>query len=318
MPSETVSKEVIHEEFLSALESAVQNDPDTQDFPLEVELNHPLPQKIRIYAYNVTSPAGDRPSDEYKAQLIAPGQQSRERGSFEFSEDWFVLLLGYVPDEDVFVLWDAYLHPEFAFSTTVQVKQDTIDTAIHGGIGEQLRSVEKGEEVVITSNYDNLKDCILKRVKSSKQTTPDEIPAPSILKQDPERSAVDYESPEETTTKVTRRIRNTEISNELKQLYEYRCQVCDERRQQSEDDYYAEAHHIKPLKDGGPDDAANIIILCPNHHADFDFGLVKVEPSNLKITHAYEDDSDRYLSINPGHELDDNFIAYNNEEVAEF
>ena len=36
--------------------------------------------------------------------------------------------------------------------------------------------------------------------------------------------------------------------------------------------YYIEASHIKPKKDKGTEMPDNILILCPNHHKEFDLG----------------------------------------------
>ena len=64
---------------------------------------------------------------------------------------------------------------------------------------------------------------------------------------------------------------------------------------------YNEAHHIKPLGRGhdGPDAAKNIIVVCPNHHAMLDFGAIKLTIGD----------------ISPGHDIDLEFIRYNNTMI---
>ena len=317
MSTDNLTKEQLHQNLLSALDDAVIDYSDASQKPLEITLAHPLPPKVRVYMYNVTSPKGDRPNDEYKSQLIAPGQDSDERGSFNFSDDWFVLLIGYEQNEDVFVLWDGYLHPDFSFSKTVYVKQRAIRKAVRGELGEQIRNLQTGEEVVITANSENLADAIRLRTSLSSSSLPEGIEAGGVSNPDPERKASDYEIPDERTSETTRKIRNTAIVNNLKQRYNYRCQICGERRKQSKDDYYAEGHHLKPLSDGGPDDVRNIIILCPNHHVDFDFGMVKVDPDSLEINHYYEDE-EKEIKFQPGHDIDNKFLEYNNNHLAEF
>lgn len=317
MTKDTLPKEELHQSFLSALHSNVVSHSDITEKPIEVSLDHPLPPKIRVYMYNVTSPEGDRPDDEYKSQLIAPGQDSGERGSFDFSGDHLVLLIGYEHNQGVFVLWDAYLHPDFSFSKTVYVKQWAIRKAVRGEIGEQTRNLQTGEEVVLTTTEENMEDTILRRTSLSRSTIPDDIEPAGVSPSDPQKEAIDYEVPDERTSKTTRKIRNTRIVNELKERYNYRCQLCDERRQQSMNEFYAEGHHIKPLGEGGPDNRRNILIVCPNHHADLDFGMVKIDPDSLDIIHAYQDEN-RSLSLVPGHEIDPEFLQYNNEEIAEF
>jgi predicted restriction endonuclease len=39
-------------------------------------------------------------------------------------------------------------------------------------------------------------------------------------------------------------------------------------------DVIVNVHHIKPRRDGGANDLDNLVILCPNHHAMADRGLI--------------------------------------------
>ncbi len=66
--------------------------------------------------------------------------------------------------------------------------------------------------------------------------------------------------------------------DELKALYEHRCQVCQQRLCLGGGRYYCEAHHLRPLgrEHGGAADESNVVILCPNHHAEFDFFLFAI------------------------------------------
>ena len=158
--SDKASKPEIHQKFLDALGDDVTEYGDTESVPFEAELESPLPSKIRVYAYNVTSPPGGRPSGEYSAQLIVPDQKPGERASFDHSDGYFVLLLGYTSDSDVFILWDAGLHYDFSYSKNVQVKASTVYNALAGELGTQIRNLQTGKETVVTSNSDNLGDAI--------------------------------------------------------------------------------------------------------------------------------------------------------------
>jgi predicted restriction endonuclease len=66
---------------------------------------------------------------------------------------------------------------------------------------------------------------------------------------------------------------------------------------------YAEAHHIKPLGQPhcGPDILENIVCVCPNHHAELDYGVVKLNLSALRKA--------------DGHTIDPEFITYHNRVV---
>ena len=72
---------------------------------------------------------------------------------------------------------------------------------------------------------------------------------------------------------VSRLIRDTAITRRVKALHGSRCQICGERLA-TPAGFYAEAAHIRPLgaPHHGPDTLSNVLCLCPNHHALFDFG----------------------------------------------
>ena len=59
---------------------------------------------------------------------------------------------------------------------------------------------------------------------------------------------------------------NRKISEQLKKNYKFRCQICG----RSAGEFYgvnlAECHHITPFSESLNNDAANLLIVCPNHH----------------------------------------------------
>jgi predicted restriction endonuclease len=129
---------------------------------------------------------------------------------------------------------------------------------------------------------------------------------------DPDESVPDLAPPKEVETKVTRKIRNTDVVRELKEKYDYRCQVCGAQRR-GPDAPYAEGHHIHPLGDTppGPDSPRNILILCPNHHTDFDYGHIEIKPESLGIIHNYDDevDGNQLIKVDE-HEIGEKFLHY--------
>jgi predicted restriction endonuclease len=66
---------------------------------------------------------------------------------------------------------------------------------------------------------------------------------------------------------------------------------------------YSEAHHIRPL--GAPhlgrDTRDNIIVLCPNHHAQCDFLAVTIDLASLRL--------------HPDHAINQKHIEYHNDRV---
>ena len=79
------------------------------------------------------------------------------------------------------------------------------------------------------------------------------------------------ESPGRKQGMVTRVIRDTSVGRAVKELHDYRCQVCGVRLE-GPGGPYAEAAHIRPLgrPHNGPDVMENVLCLCPNHHVLFD------------------------------------------------
>jgi predicted restriction endonuclease len=83
---------------------------------------------------------------------------------------------------------------------------------------------------------------------------------------------------------VTCRIlRDTAVSRSVKLVYDYRCQICQERVQIGAGDYYAEGHHLKPLGEphNGPDVPESVMCVCPNHHVQLDYGGIRIDPEPL-------------------------------------
>lgn len=59
---------------------------------------------------------------------------------------------------------------------------------------------------------------------------------------------------------------NIAIGNNLKLLYNFRCQICGEDFGRKFDTHIAESHHIDPFVVSMNNDASNQVIICPNHH----------------------------------------------------
>ena len=95
-------------------------------------------------------------------------------------------------------------------------------------------------------------------------------------------------SPERITKLVSTTIRkDSPIIKALKKSTDYKCQYpkCDKRILKKNGEYYIEVAHIEPVKNGGKSVIGNLLVLCPNHHKEFDYGnLVVKEQTTTKIT----------------------------------
>lgn len=116
--------------------------------------------------------------------------------------------------------------------------------------------------------------------------------------------AVDIEAPaDRVESTVFRVIRDTVLSRRIKALHNFECQICGTTMKLPNGGRYAEAHHIKPLgtPHNGPDVAENIICLCPNHHAELDYGVRRLDRASIKL--------------NSNHQISDIYILYHNSKV---
>lgn len=162
--NERLSVEELHRTFLEALNGAVVSHSAVDVKPLDIDLKSPFPPKLRVYLYNATYPPGGRTMGEHKIQLIVPGQARGERGNFDSSGGHIPILAGYRPDIRIFMLWDAELYVDFAYSRNVQVMPETVYEAFAQGIGRQKRHLwTRNDEVVLTADARHLGRALLER-----------------------------------------------------------------------------------------------------------------------------------------------------------
>ena len=144
----------------------------------------------------------------------------------------------------------------------------------------------------------------------------------NVERGDPEEPARDLATPDPDRIETThsRIIRNTDLTHDMKRMYDHKCQICGASRQGPDGEPYAEAHHIQPLgrPHEGPDEPENILVLCPNHHADFDYGRLTVNVETYRVSHTYEEAVDgTKLDIADPHEISKEHLKYHNEVIAE-
>lgn len=155
----------LHMAFLQPLESAVLLHSNTSEKPLCVDLALPNPPRLRVYIYSLVSGADTVRPKEFKSVLRVPGQRVGVYGSFDYSDKRIVLIVGYFAKLDVFVLWDASLHPRFKNGGNIQVGDATVYKAGAIGWAEQRRRLSSGNtEVVIACQSTNLALAINERV----------------------------------------------------------------------------------------------------------------------------------------------------------
>jgi len=113
------------------------------EHPVELSLANQSTLRLRLYVWTVTRQYGGRLQDEYKMQVILPGQKKGERGSVDFSGGRLPMLMGYSPDFGCWVIWDETCYENFAYSRNMQVKEDTLARTYTEKISRQTRIVRQ-------------------------------------------------------------------------------------------------------------------------------------------------------------------------------
>jgi len=158
-------KPVLHARIIEALGDAVEDHGPVDQVPFTLRAEGLL--AMAVFAFTVTDPPGGRDVDELKIQLIVPGQGRRERGTLTHDDQaTFLILLGYSPHYDVFVLWDAYRHRQFAYSKNCQVRLATMTDARLTGLGSQPRTLGDGQvETILAARPDHLHQALARRIQ---------------------------------------------------------------------------------------------------------------------------------------------------------
>lgn len=91
--------------------------------------------------------------------------------------------------------------------------------------------------------------------------------------------------PEKKVQEIEKILRkDRQIVNLLKELMGYKCQFpnCSSNIPTKKGLNYVEVAHIKPVFKGGKSIIGNLIVLCPNHHKEFDLGELVISDQNKK------------------------------------
>lgn len=96
----------------------------------------------------------------------------------------------------------------------------------------------------------------------------------NITKQDllTELKSIKENDPEEVIIQGKAYKRDNKTVAQIKVLRDFKCQFCGTTIKKKNGSFYVEAAHIKPKHRKGCETLYNIILLCPNHHKEFDLG----------------------------------------------
>ncbi len=97
------------------------------------------------------------------------------------------------------------------------------------------------------------------------------------------KTFVNPKIPQKSKYEVNRFLRNPTIVKKLKEIYQNRCQVCGFGFEYEKGKFYSEVHHYNPLEENGNDGMDNMIVVCPNHHAQFDYKMIAISLDESSI-----------------------------------
>jgi hypothetical protein len=158
----------LHRHFCSGLGDHLSEWPPPSDMmskPLRLRAVSPLPPRLIVYLFNATDHPSERRAGDYRIQLRLPGQRPRSRGNLESAPGSMLVLAGYIPEFDTYVMWDATAHSEFPYSKGVQVAARTVHEAAIEGIAEQIRLIRSAgvTEHVVAARTDHLVRALIRR-----------------------------------------------------------------------------------------------------------------------------------------------------------
>jgi hypothetical protein len=117
---------------------------------------------------------------------------------------------------------------------------------------------------------------------------------------------------------IQRFVRDSVMAREVKKLYDWRCQLgCGPLTASKLEVPYVEGAHIQPLHKGGPDEKANLLCLCPNHHVLLDYGAFYIDETNHPRWSLADDvrpPFERPLEIR--HEIDPEVLEFHRAKIA--
>ncbi|MFF6907144.1 HNH endonuclease [Streptomyces sp. NPDC012389] len=111
-------------------------------------------------------------------------------------------------------------------------------------------------------------------------------------------------------TSTSRIVRDVGLANSVKEMHADRCQVCGEQLAKRFGTY-SEAAHIRGLGQphNGPDELANLLVLCPNHHVQFDTLAIYIDPDGV-VRSTVDGRRKGVLRLLPKHPIDEAHLRY--------
>ncbi|MFW9889848.1 MAG: RNA-binding domain-containing protein [Candidatus Thorarchaeota archaeon] len=136
--------------------------------------------------------------------------------------------------------------------------------------------------------------------------------------EDPLQASRSAESDEVKTPRV---VTDSQIALQLRDEYDNRCQICGNTISIPNKGNYSEVHYLRPREAPhlGPDERGNIMVLCPNHNSEMNFGVFYVDSTTKKIIHHNIASShhESPIRLNEDHQISKEYLDYHKEEFCQ-
>lgn len=238
-----------------------------QNHPFELKIfDNEESQKLKIIIYNLSHGGGrKRPTNEYRIQFKVT--------NITQPVGYKTLILGYWSDVDVFAGFDYSKHKTPKYSSSAQIKEETLRKAKVNGFSAQ----DKGNgEIAIAftpdffieyvKNYEQLhsfgESAVEIEILEEIITNEDIAINDEVLNQVAQKR-------QEAIVSIKKKKRNSSFTRRVLTAYGHKCAVCNLQLK------LIDASHIVPVSEEySTDETSNGIALCTLHHRAYDKSLI--------------------------------------------
>ncbi|NED75995.1 hypothetical protein [Streptomyces sp. e14] len=182
-PAKNFTSGYLHRVLVRALGSAVDGVPPDEALkrkPLVLDLASPLPPRLRFYVYTATQHPSERQPGTFKIQLSVgvtrdgkPAPPKAKRLWFDRADNIRPIAMGYHPDWNLFILWDADLHDlngGFGSSKNVQTPPEIVWAALAKDISHGSRRLHgRLTETIVAARPHRLVEALRLRIDLSNE-----------------------------------------------------------------------------------------------------------------------------------------------------
>ena len=225
---------------------------------------------------------------EYPAKLI-----NIDFNTEKFGNHKDIIQVRYSAGSEIAAALRSQLHRSFEYISNIKTLRGLKDKS-HINLPDEVKEYI----AMYTTEYDDL--YILEIIASDEIAALHEMvqgKTERVLEEEFNYDITDDTAGFEQIERVTRiRKLNRKIGDNLKLLYNYRCQICGRLIGEEYGSHACEAHHIDYFVNSLNNDASNQMIVCPNHHSI----IHEVNPvfDRNTLTYIYENGYKEQVRLN--------------------